>query len=161
MVQARAAALSATVQPSPSPRYWVAEAPLDHAAKAATLHARGCITRMPHTRQVVSPVITPARRGDTWPQLVMPFALRLYAMTQCRRRHYWARQGERVPTQRNPPTARPTWRGVFPLRAGIHRVRVTVPGQVHDLMEGRHEGHIKSLRWCGEAVCRLYPMSLS
>jgi hypothetical protein len=43
--------------------------------------------------------------------------------------------------------------------AGRHRVRVTVPGQVHDLMEGLHDGPMHSLRLFGDAVCRLDPIA--
>ena len=80
-------------------------------------------------------------------------------MTQRRLRHPLAHQGETVPNQIHQPTARPTWRGVFPRLEGIHRVRVTVPGQVHDLIEGLNEVQIKILRLFGEEVCRLYQIS--
>ena len=91
--------------------------------------------------------------------MVMTFALLVYAVTQRRVHHQWARQGETVPNQINHPTARPTWRWVFPRLEGSHRVRVTVPGQVHDLMEGLNEGHIKRLRLFGDEVCRLYQIA--
>src|SRR3989442_9307805 len=38
----------------------------------------------------------------------------------------------------------------------IHRVRVTVQGEVLDLIEGLNEVRIKILRLFGEGVCRLY-----
>ena len=91
--------------------------------------------------------------------LVMTLARLVYAVTQRRVRHHLARPGETVPTQIHQPTARPTWRWVFPLLEGIHRVRVTGPGQVHDLIEGLHEVQIKRLRLLGDEVCRLYQMS--
>ena len=58
-------------------------------------------------------------------------------MAQRRLRHQLARQRETVPNQIHQPTARPTLRWVFQLLEGIHRVRLTMPGQVHDLIEGR------------------------
>jgi hypothetical protein len=91
--------------------------------------------------------------------MVLPFALLVSAVTQRRGRHPWARPGETGPNQITQPTARPTWRWVFHRLEAIHRVRVTVPGQVHDLMEGLHEGPINLLRWCGDEVCRLYQIS--
>ena len=66
---ARAAALIATFQNSPTPRYLVADSKLYNAANAANLRALGCITRMPHTLKLVSQVITQALRWDTWQQL--------------------------------------------------------------------------------------------
>jgi hypothetical protein len=50
-------------------------------------------------------------------------------------------------------------RWVFQLLEGIHRVRVTVQGKVHDLIEGLNEIQIKILRLFGEEVCRLYQIS--
>ena len=91
--------------------------------------------------------------------LVMTLALLVYAVRQRRWRQQLARHHETVPNQINQPTERPTWRWVFPLLEGLHRVRVTVPGQVHDLIEGLTEGHIKILRLCGEEVCRLDQIS--
>ena len=66
-------------------------------------------------------------------------------MTQRRLRHQLARQRETVPNQIHQPTARPTLRWVFRLLEGIHRVRVTVPGKVHDLIEGLNEVQIKTI----------------
>jgi transposase len=91
--------------------------------------------------------------------MVMTFALLVYSVTQRRLRQQLARQGETVPNQINQPTARPTLRGVFQLLEGIHRVRVTVQGKVHDLIEGLNEVQIKILRLFGEEVCRLYQIS--
>jgi len=48
---------------------------------------------------------------------------------------------------------------VFQRLEGIHRVRVTVSGQVYDLVEGLNEGKIKVLRLFGESVCRLYQIA--
>ena len=67
--QERAAALLATLQRSPTPRYVVADSKLSNEANAANLRALGCITRMPHTLTLVSQVITQALRWDTWPRL--------------------------------------------------------------------------------------------
>ena len=67
--QARAQALMATFQASPTPRYLVADSKLDHEDKAAHLQALGCITRIPNTLKLVSQVITQALRWDTWHRL--------------------------------------------------------------------------------------------
>ena len=91
--------------------------------------------------------------------LVMTFALLGDAVTQRRLRHPLARQRETVPHQINQPTARPPLRWVFPRREGRHRVRVTRPGQVHDRLDGLHEGHLNLLRVCGGEGCRLYHIS--
>jgi hypothetical protein len=91
--------------------------------------------------------------------MVMTFALLVYAVTQRRLRQHLAHQTETVPNQLNQPTERPTLRWVFQLLEGIHRVRVTVQGQVHNLIEGLNEVKIKILRLFGEEVCRLYQIS--
>lgn len=41
----------------------------------------------------------------------------------------------------------------------MHRVRVTVPGQVYDLVEGLNKGEIDVLRLYGESVRRLYEIA--
>jgi transposase len=71
--------------------------------------------------------------------LVMTLVLLVYAGTQRRLRQQWARQGEPVPRKSNQPTAWPPLRGGCQLREGMHRVRVTVQGQRHDLIEGLNE----------------------
>ncbi len=91
--------------------------------------------------------------------MVMTCALLVYSVAQRRLRQYLARQNETIPNQINQPTARPTLRWVFQLLEGIHRVRVTVQGKVHDLIEGLNEVQIKILRLFGEEVCRLYHIS--
>ena len=91
--------------------------------------------------------------------MVMTFALLVYSVTQRRLRRQLAHQNETVPNQINQPTARPTLRWVFQLLAGIHRVRATVQGKVHDLIEGLNEVKIKILRLFGEEVCRLCQIS--
>jgi len=91
--------------------------------------------------------------------MVMTFALLVCSVTQRRLRRQLAHQNETVPNQINQPTARPTLRWVFQLLAGIHRVRATVQGKVHDLIEGLNEVKIKILRLFGEEVCRLYQIS--
>jgi transposase len=91
--------------------------------------------------------------------MVMTLALLVYAVTQRRLRQHLAHQTETVPNQINQPTERPTLRWVFQLLEGIHRVRVTVQDQVHDLIEGLNEVKIKILRLFGEEVCRLYQIS--
>jgi len=91
--------------------------------------------------------------------MVMTLALRVYSVVQRRLRQQLTRQNEMLPNQINQPTERPTLRWVFQLLEGIHRVRVTVQGQVHDLIEGLNDVQIKILRLFGEAVCRLYQIS--
>ena len=80
-------------------------------------------------------------------------------MVQRRLRQPLARQNETLLNQITHPTERPTLRWVFQLLEGIHRVRVTVQGQVHDLIEGLNDVQIKILRLFGEEVCRLYQIS--
>ncbi len=91
--------------------------------------------------------------------MVMTLALLVYAVTQRRLRGQLARQHDTIPNQINQPTARPTLRWVFQLLEGIHHVRVTVQGTVHDLIAGLNEGQRKILRLFGEEVCRLYQIS--
>jgi transposase len=91
--------------------------------------------------------------------MVMTCALLVYAVTQRRLRRQLSRQHDTIPNQINQPTDRPTLRWVFQLLEGIHRVRVTVQGQVHDLIEGLNEVQIKVLRLFGEEVCQLYQIS--
>jgi transposase len=91
--------------------------------------------------------------------MVMTCALLVYSVTQRRLRHHLARQNETLPNQINQPTERPTLRWVFQLLEGIHRVRVTVQGEVHDLIEGLNAVQIKILRLFGAEVCRLYQIS--
>jgi transposase len=91
--------------------------------------------------------------------MVMTLALLVYAVTQRRLRGQLVRQHDTIPNQINQPTERPTLRWVFQLLEGIHRVRVTVQGTVHDLIEGLNEVQIKILRLFGEEVCQLYQIS--
>jgi hypothetical protein len=67
--QERAPALLATFRGSPTPRSLVAAATLSHEEHAPHLAQRGCITRIPGTLTLVTPVITQALRGDTWQSL--------------------------------------------------------------------------------------------
>ena len=67
--QERAAALMATFQRSPTPRYLVADSKLYHEDNAANLRQLGFITRIPNTLKLVSQVMTQALRGDTWQRL--------------------------------------------------------------------------------------------
>jgi transposase len=67
--QERAAALIATFQNSSTPRYLVADSKRYNEANAANLQALGFITRIPHTRKLVSQVITQALPWDTWQRL--------------------------------------------------------------------------------------------
>jgi hypothetical protein len=64
-----------------------------------------------------------------------------------------------VPNQIHQPTTSPTLRWVFQLLEGIHRVRVMVQGQVHDLIEGLNDVQINILRLFGHKVCRLDQIS--
>jgi transposase len=91
--------------------------------------------------------------------MVMTLALLVYSVAQRRLRKTLAEHHETVPNQINQPTASPTLRWVFQLLEGIHRVRVTVQGQVHDLIEGLNDVQIKILRLFGHEVCRLYQIS--
>ena len=91
--------------------------------------------------------------------LVMPLAVLGYSVAQRRRRKPWATPHETVPNHIKQPTLSPTFRGIFQLLEGLHRVQVTVQGQVHDLIEGRNEVQIKLLRLFGNAVCQLYHIS--
>ena len=91
--------------------------------------------------------------------MVMTLALLVYAVTQRRLRGQLVRQHDTIPNQINQPTERPTLRWVFQLLEGIHRVRVTIQGTVHDLIEGLNEMQMKILRLFGEEVCRLYQIS--
>ena len=67
--QERAAALIATFQHSPTPRYLVADAKLYNEENATHLNKLGFITRIPGTLKLVSHVITQALREDTWQRL--------------------------------------------------------------------------------------------
>jgi transposase len=91
--------------------------------------------------------------------MVMTGALLVYAVAQRRLRQQWIQHNKAVPNQIHHPTQRPTLRWVFQLLEGIHRVRVTVQGPVHDLIEGLNEVQITILRLFGEGVCRLYQIS--
>ena len=91
--------------------------------------------------------------------MVMTVALLVYAVAQRRLRQQLARHNETVPNHIHQPTQRPTLRWVFQLLDGIHRVRVTVQGRVHDFIEGLNDVKRKVLRLFGEGVCRLYQIS--
>jgi transposase len=91
--------------------------------------------------------------------MVMTLALLVYSVTQRRLRQQLAAHNETVPNQINQPTTAPTLRWVFQLLEGIHRVRVTAQGQIHDLIEGLNDVQIKVLRRFGEHVCWLYQIS--
>jgi len=91
--------------------------------------------------------------------MVMTLALRVYAVTQRRLRQQWARHNATVPHHITQPTQRPTLRWVFQLLEGMHRVRVMVQGQVHDVIEGLNDVQSNILRLFGDEVCRLYQIS--
>jgi transposase len=91
--------------------------------------------------------------------MVMTLALLVYSVAQRRLRQTLARQHESLPNQINQPTQRPTLRWVFQLLEGIHRVRMIVQDQVHDLIEGLNEVQIKILRLFGQEVCQIYQIS--
>jgi transposase len=91
--------------------------------------------------------------------MVMTFALLVYSLTQRRLRQQLAHHKETIPNQIHQPTERPTLRWICQLLEGIHRVRVMVQGQVHDLIEGLNDVQVKILRLFGEEVCRLYQIS--
>jgi len=91
--------------------------------------------------------------------MVMTLALLVYSVTQRRLRQALVRQKESLPNQIHQLTQRPTLRWVFQLLEGIHRVRVIVQDQVHDLIEGLNEVQIKILRLFGQEVCQMYQIS--
>ena len=91
--------------------------------------------------------------------MVMTLALLVYSVAQRRLRVHLATHQETVPNQINQPTTSPTLRWVFQLLEGIHRVRLTLQGQVHDLIEGLNDVQIRILRLFGHEVCRLYQIS--
>jgi transposase len=91
--------------------------------------------------------------------MVMTLALLVYSVAQRRLRKQLAKHHETVPNQINQPITSPTLRWVFQLLEGIHRVRVTLRGQVHDLIEGLNDVQIKILRLFGEHVCCLYQIA--
>jgi transposase len=88
--------------------------------------------------------------------MVMTLALVVYSVAQRRMRQQLVCRNETVPNQINQPTTSPTLRWVFQLLEGIHRVRVTVQGQVHEFIEGLNDVQIHILRLFGEPVCCLY-----
>ena len=90
---------------------------------------------------------------------VMTLALLVYSLPQRRLRQQLADHNATIPNQIRQPTERPTLRWVFQLLEGIHRVRVMVQGQVHDVIEGLNDVQIKILRLFGDEVCRLYQIS--
>jgi hypothetical protein len=89
----------------------------------------------------------------------MTLALLGYAVAQRRLRAHLAHHNETVPHQINPPTTSPTFRWVFQLLEGIHRIRMTVQGQTHALIAGLNDVQGKILRLFGNEVCRLYQIS--
>jgi transposase len=91
--------------------------------------------------------------------LVMTLALLGYAVAQRRMRQPLARQAETLPNPINQPTMAPTVRWVFQLLDGIHGVRVTVQGQVHERIEGLNDVKINILRLFGARVCCRYQIS--
>ena len=91
--------------------------------------------------------------------MVRTLAWLVYSVAQRRRRAQWATHHETVPNQIHQPTASPTLRWGFPLLEGMHRVRMTLQGQVHDLIEGLNDVQLKILRLFGNEVCRLYHIS--
>ena len=91
--------------------------------------------------------------------MVMTLALLVYSVTQRRLRQQLAAHNETVPNHIHQPTTAPTLRWVFQLLEGIHRVRVTAQGRVHELIEGLNDVQLKVLRRFGEQVCCLYQIS--
>jgi transposase len=91
--------------------------------------------------------------------MVMTLALLVYSVTQRRLRQQLATHHQTVPNQIHQPTTSPTLRWVFQLLDGIHRVRVTVQGHVHDRIESLTNLQINILRLFGNEVCHLYQIS--
>ena len=69
------------------------------------------------------------------------------------------RHKESLPNHINQLTQRPTLRWVCQLLEGMNRVRVSVQGHMHDLIEGLNEVQIKILRLFGQEVCQIYQIS--
>jgi transposase len=91
--------------------------------------------------------------------MLMTLALLVYSLTQRRLRQQLTARHDTIPNQIHQPTERPTLRWIFQLLDGMHRVRVMVQGQMHDVIEGLNDVQIKILRLFGEEVCRLYQIS--
>jgi len=91
--------------------------------------------------------------------MVMPLAWLVYSVAQRRLRQHLTRHHATVPNPINPPTTSPTVRWVSPLLEGIHGVRVTVPSQGHELIEGLNDVQITILRLFGARVCGLSQIS--
>ena len=91
--------------------------------------------------------------------MVMPRALLVYSVAQRRLRAPLVTHQETVPNHIKQPTTSPTLRWVFQLWEGMHRIRLTVQGQAHDLIEGLNDVQVKILRLFGNEVCRLYHIS--
>jgi transposase len=91
--------------------------------------------------------------------MVMTLALLVYSVAQRRLRAQLATHQETVPNHIKRPTTAPTLRWVFQLLEGLHRIRMTVQGQAHDLIEGLNDVQVKILRLFGNEVCRLYQIS--
>ena len=79
-------------------------------------------------------------------------------MAQRRLRRALARHNATILHQINQPTSRPTLRWVFQVLEGIARVRVTVAGEIHDVITGLHAVNIKILRLFGAQVCHVYQL---
>jgi hypothetical protein len=69
------------------------------------------------------------------------------------------RQQASLPHHSKQLTQRPPFRWVCQLRAGIHRGRVSVQGQMHDLIEGLNERQSKILRLFEQEVCQIDQIS--
>jgi transposase len=91
--------------------------------------------------------------------MVMTLALLVYAVAHRRLRAQLATHQETVPNHIHQPTTSPTLRWVFQWLAGMHRVRMMLQGQGHDLIEGLNDVQIKILRLFGNEVCSLYQIS--
>jgi transposase len=91
--------------------------------------------------------------------MVMPLTLWVYSVAQRRMRQHWARHHETVPNHINQSITSPTLQWVFQLFEGIHRVRVTLQGQVHERIEGLNDVQLTILRLFGEQVCCLYQIA--
>ncbi|HEX9868690.1 MAG TPA: hypothetical protein VGC99_08865 [Candidatus Tectomicrobia bacterium] len=64
-----------------------------------------------------------------------------------------------MPNPIHQPTTSPTVRWVFQRLEGIHRVRVTGQGHVHERLERLTDVPITMLRLLGNEVCHLYHIS--
>ena len=90
---------------------------------------------------------------------VMTLALLVYSIAQRRMRANLEAQQETLPDQIDRSTQRPTLRWVFQMLEGIHRVRLSIEGKIHTIIEGLTDLRKKILQLFGQTVCQIYQIS--